>query len=194
MRHEKWVERERASVELAAQAGGAAPSQPAAGPGGRILKQTLQAAAATKEVAALYSHSAGSMSLQAGQTIHVNLKAKPANGNGTSWLKAGGGPAPAAVVQAPTATGLFKLAPPPADLLAGSPLTSPTSTAPSWQASAAIQPPTVPKPAPAASPDLLGFDTFPMPQAPSQPAHNNWAAPPPAPTATPVNTGWAVFD
>jgi hypothetical protein len=69
IKHEQWVERERAAAVLR-QHGGTPPSI-AAAPGGRpAAGMTQQLAMATKEVASLYARQ-GDLSLKEGQTIHV---------------------------------------------------------------------------------------------------------------------------
>jgi hypothetical protein len=68
IKHEQWVEREKAAAVLRSQGAAAAPS----GPGGRHLPgMTHQLAVATKEVASLYARQ-GDLSLKEGQTIHVS--------------------------------------------------------------------------------------------------------------------------
>lgn len=128
IRHEKFAERERAASQLSASPSAAATGSGGAGvtspPGARRTTptQSAQATAAAAELASLYA-SKGDLSLKAGQTIHVSVKPGGAAGGGKasagaaaaagghSWLTA----APAVPTAQAGASGLFKLAPPPAD-------------------------------------------------------------------------------
>mmetsp|Transcript_8676 Transcript_8676/g.14981 ORF Transcript_8676/g.14981 Transcript_8676/m.14981 type:complete len:297 (-) Transcript_8676:585-1475(-) len=150
-RHEKFVERERASQAAAVNNSGGQAAAATSGAGGQARGTTasLSAQAAAKEVAGLYAHS-GDLGLKAGQTMHIALKNKAPT---TSNPLPGGVPILATPVGA---GGLFKLAPPPNDLISGDPAQGLSAAFMQQAPSAAVASPAVSAPDPFADAGLLG--------------------------------------